>query len=69
MVKDCAPSHEIDKFEDILNLKGYENHNIGSKVTEILLNGWILPIGGVASGRVCTCRLRSRLVHTERVRE
>ena len=27
----------------------------------ILLNGWILPIGGVASGRVCACSLRSRL--------
>ena len=28
----------------------------------IFLNGWILPIGGVASGRVCACSLRSRLV-------
>ena len=28
----------------------------------ILLNGLILPIGGQASGRVCVCRLRSRLV-------
>ena len=26
---------------------------IGSKVTAILLNGLILPTGGVASGRVC----------------
>ena len=49
MVKDCAPSHEIDKFEDILNLKGYENHNIGSKVTEILLNGWSLTISGASA--------------------
>ena len=28
----------------------------------ILLKGRILPIGGVASGRVCACSLRSRLV-------
>ena len=26
---------------------------IGSKVTVILLVWWILPIGGIASGRVC----------------
>ena len=25
----------------------------GSKVTAVLLNGWILPTGGVASGMVC----------------
>ena len=29
----------------------------------ILVKGWILPIGGVESGRVCACSLRSRLVH------
>ena len=34
----------------------------GSKVTAIVLNGGILPSGEVASGRVCTCGLRSRLV-------
>ena len=33
------------------------------KVIVILLNEWILPIGGVASGRVCPCSLRSRLVY------
>ena len=37
---------------------------IGSKVTPILMNGRILPTGGAASGRVCTCSLRSRLVYT-----
>ena len=37
---------------------------IGSKVTANLPNGWILPIGGVASGRVFACSLRSRLVYT-----
>ena len=35
---------------------------IGSKVTGILLNVYILPIDGVASGRVCACSLPSRLV-------
>ena len=33
-----------------------------SKVTVILLKGWILPIGGVALGKVGACSLRSRLV-------
>ena len=28
----------------------------------ILLKGWIWPIVGVASGRVCVCSLRSMLV-------
>ena len=28
----------------------------------ILLNGWILPNDGVASGRLCACSLGSRLV-------
>ena len=28
----------------------------------ILVKGYILPIGGVASGRVCACSLRSRIV-------
>ena len=35
---------------------------IGSKVTAILMNGWILPICGVVLGRVCISSLRSRLV-------
>ena len=30
---------------------------IGSKVTAILLEAWILPIRGVASGRVCAYSL------------
>ena len=34
----------------------------GSKVTAILLHGWILPICGVASRRVCGRSLRSMLV-------
>ena len=34
----------------------------GSKVKAILLNGLTLPIDEVASGIVCICSLRSRLV-------
>ena len=37
-------------FLEILNLEGHQNRFIGSKV----LNGRILPIGGVASIRVST---------------
>ena len=48
----------------LLYSEGHQNHITGSKVTAILLKGWILPIGGVASGRVCACSLRSRLVST-----
>ena len=45
----------IDSFSAILNPEGHQNNCIGFKVTEILLNGWILPTGGGASGRVCAC--------------
>ena len=65
MVKDGAFSHKIDYgliAQEILNIKAHLNCLIGSKVTEILMNGGILPIGGVASGRVCACSLRSRLI-------
>ena len=65
MVKDSAYSHKIDyvrKVQPILNLKGHPNRTIGSKSTAILVNWWNLPIGGVASGRVCACSLRSRFV-------
>ena len=40
-------------FSEILNLAGHVNCCISSKVTTILLNGWIFPTGEVASGRVC----------------
>ena len=42
---------------DIINPEGFQNCIIGSKVTAILPDGWILPIGGVESGRVCDQRL------------
>ena len=65
MVEDGAFCHKIDYvtiFKEILNPEGYPNCITGSTVTAILLNGWILPIGGASSGRVCACSLRNRLV-------
>ena len=64
-VEDGAFRHKKDYvtiFKEILNPKEHPNRITGSKVTAILLNGWILPIGGASSGRVCSCSLRSRLV-------
>ena len=58
-------SHKIIyviKFYEILNLEGHQNRITGSIVTAILLNGWTLPNGEAASGRVCACSIRSRLV-------
>ena len=52
-------------FLEILNLEGHQNRRIGSKVKAILLNGWILPNGGVAPGRVCACTLCSRLIERD----
>ena len=46
-------------IKNFLNPEEHQNPISGSKVTAILLKGLILPIGGVASGRVCAC---SRLV-------
>ena len=43
-VGDTAFNHKIDcyrKVLDILNLKGHANRITGSRVTAILLNGWI----------------------------
>ena len=51
MVKIGASSRKtnyIDSFSENLNLEGHYNRCIGSKVTAILLNGWILPTGGAA---------------------
>ena len=55
MLEDGAFSHKIDWVRnclEILNLRGHQNHNIGSKVITILLNEWVLQIDGVASRRV-----------------
>ena len=42
--------------------KGIQIALLVQKLWRFLLNGWILPIGGASSGRVCACSLRSRLV-------
>ena len=65
MVGCGAFSHKIDyigTFKEILNIEGHQNLNTGSRAAAILLKGWILPIGEVASGRVSACSLHSRLV-------
>ena len=62
MVEDGAFSDKIDYVticQEIINLEGHPYCNHGSKVTAI---GWILPIGEVSSGSVCTYSLRSKLV-------
>ena len=65
MEKAIWPLYKIDYvivIKSFLNPEGHQNPISVSKVTAILLKGWILPIGGVAWGRVCACSLRSRLV-------
>ena len=60
MVRHSSSSYKIDYgigIKNFLNSEGHQNHISGSKVTTILLKGWIWPIGGVASGRVCGCSL------------
>ena len=37
-------------IKDFLNPEGHQNPISGSKVTAILLKGWILPLGGASSG-------------------
>ena len=66
MVEDGAFNNKIDYvpiFKENLILEGHLNRFIGSKVTEIFVNGGILLRGGVAPGRVCVCSLHSRLVY------
>ena len=46
--KQFEVTHRCTGAQGILNIKGCQKHIISSKVTEILLNGWILPIGEVA---------------------
>ena len=51
MVADGAFSHKIDYvklFQEILNPERHPNHITGN-----FAEWWILPIGGVSSGRVC----------------
>ena len=55
----------VSQVWEILNLKGNRDCIIGSKVTAMLLEGWSLPLGGVASGRVCACSLHSSPHHPQ----
>ena len=64
-VRDSTSSYKIDYVivtKNFLNPEGHQNPISGSKGMEILLKGWILPIGGASSGRVFACSLHSRLV-------
>ena len=52
MASDGAFSHKIDYvtlFYDILNREWHQNRINGIRVTVILLNGWILLIGGASA--------------------
>ena len=65
MVEDGAFSHKIDYVSiclEILNLEGHPNCTTGLRVTAILLNGWILPIGGASSVEGLGSTGRPRLV-------
>ena len=67
LVRDGAFSHKIDYIKDILDLLKHLNCITGSRVSAILLNGWILSIDRVELGRVCDCSLCSRLVLVRRL--
>ena len=67
-IRDITSSYKID-YSDIvikncLNPEGHQNTISGSKVTAIILKGWILHIGGASSGEGPRLQpaLRSRLV-------
>ena len=52
-VRDMSSSYKIDYVKVMticLNPEGHPNPISGSKVTAILLKGWILPIGGASAG-------------------
>ena len=52
MVEYGAFTHKIDYvtiFKEIINLEGHPNCITGSKVTVILLNGWLFLIGGASA--------------------
>ena len=52
MVEDGVFSHKLDYLKiylEILNLEGHPNRITGSRVTPILLTGWILPSGGASA--------------------
>ena len=69
-VWDSTSRYKIDYvivIKNFLHPEGHQNPISGSKVAAILWKGWILPICGASSGRVCACSLRSRLVSMQRI--
>ena len=68
MVGNGALGHKIDYFTilgEILNLEGHKNPITGLRVTAILVNAWIFPIGESGEAirwRVCYQRGLPRLV-------
>ena len=65
MVEDGGFSHKIDYdtiFKEILNLEGHPSCRNGSKVTVILLNRWILPIGEGSTSAACAAGLFLRQI-------
>ena len=59
--QECLTINLGSNSEIVSNSERPQNSCNGTKVMDILLNGWILPTGGTVSGRVSTCSLRSRL--------
>ena len=58
-VRDSSSSYNTDYvivIKTFLSPEGHQNRISGSKVTAILLKGWILPIGGASAVRVCDQR-------------
>ena len=56
IVEDGAFSHKVyyvTIFWEILNLEGHPNRITGSKVTAILVNGWICLLVELQRWRVC----------------
>ena len=47
-------------IKNFLNLKRHQTPTSASKVTAILLKGWILPIGGASAGEGLPCSLRCK---------
>ena len=64
-VKKVTSSHKtIHVILEILYLEGHVNCCIASKFTAILLNGWILPTGGAASGSICPAACTTGFFYT-----
>ena len=57
----------INIVSEVLNVEEHQNGLIGTKFTAILMNGWILPTGGVASGRVCPAACAAGLLFIEEI--